>query len=133
MSCIANFVLKVNQNGILSFERSIIERPSPFPADDIVAIAPFWSEIDFSERDQIYYKESSQWCLLEKAHRLVQFSFTSVWNFFPTHIFTATWMIFEPKIQNQVTCTVLVRKSYSVLCVTRLIFYIQKTSQICCT
>ena len=99
---------KVNLNGILSFERSVVQRPASFPSD-VVAIAPFWSEID-SGRGQIYYKESSQWCLLEKVYRLVQFSFTSAWNFFPTHVFTATWIVFEPRVQNQVMCIVLIHQ-----------------------
>ena len=100
ISCVINCTLKVNQNGILSFERPITGRPSLFPTD-IVAIAPFWTEVN-PGHSQIYYKKSSQWCLLEKVYQLLQFSFTSAWNVFPTSVFTATWIVFEPGVLNQV-------------------------------
>ena len=37
----------------------------------------------------------------------MQLTFTSVWNFFPTKIFTATWMVFEPGVEGQVMYSIL--------------------------
>ena len=90
------FLMKVDPNGILSFQSPASFSPVPFPALGITAIALFWMEVEFSRLENIYYRETSEWCLLERAHEQVKETFTSAQSFFPTALFIATWQVYPP-------------------------------------
>ena len=84
---------QVNTNGIISFRLRFTEfRPQRFPLNDsIPLIAPFWDDVDIRRFGNIFYRETSNTTLLQRAHDLLQELFPSSGNFTPTTLFIATW------------------------------------------
>ena len=83
-------VLQVNRNGVLSFQTQFFElRPQSFPLNDFIPlIAPFWYDVDIGN---IFYRQTSNASLLQRARDELQELFPSSGNFTPTTLFIATW------------------------------------------
>ena len=83
---------QVNTNGILSFRfpfSSFI--PRRFPLCCTPLIAPFWDDVDIRRSGNIFYRQTTNTTLLQRAHNQLQESFPSAGNFTPTFLFIATW------------------------------------------
>ena len=85
--------LQVNTNGILSFQSAFTSAtPHMFPlSDNISLIAPFWDDVDITRFGSIFYRETSNATLLQRAQDQLQGLFPSSGNFTPTTLFIATW------------------------------------------
>ena len=84
---------QVNTNGILSFQTAFTSAtPRMFPLSaNISLIAPFWSDVDIARFGNIFYRETSNTTLLQRAQDQLQGLFPSSHNFTPTTLFIATW------------------------------------------
>nr|CAD7200894.1 unnamed protein product [Timema douglasi] len=82
---------QVNSNGLLSF---LTEIPSffniQFPLDYPV-IAPLYTNVDTRGSGTVYYRETQDPSLLERASDAVRESFSSAADFTATSLFIATW------------------------------------------
>ena len=85
--------LQVNTNGILSFQTAFTSAtPRTFPLSaNISLIAPFWGDVDITRFGSIFYRETSNATLLQRARDQLQGLFPSSGNFTPTTLFIATW------------------------------------------
>ena len=85
--------LQVNTNGILSFQSAFTSAtPHMFPLpDNISLIAPFWDDVDITRFGSIFWRETSNATLLQRAQDQLQRLFPSSGNFTPTTLFIATW------------------------------------------
>ena len=69
----------------------------PFPltteeASSINLIAPFWADVDTSQRGRVYYRNaSSNGTLLEQARIELMMYFLSAMDFRPRFLFVVTW------------------------------------------
>ena len=84
---------QVNTNGILSFQSAFTFatiRMFPLLAN-ISLIAPFWGDVDITRFGNIFYRETSNTTLLQRAQDQLQGLFLSSGNFTPTTLFIATW------------------------------------------
>ena len=82
-------VLQVNRNGIVSFQARFFElRPRSFPLNGFSLIAPFWYNVDIGN---VFFRQTSNATLLQKARDQLQELFPSSGNFTPTTLFIATW------------------------------------------
>ena len=84
---------QVNTNGILSFGNQFIWitiRRFPLAAGRSL-IAPFWDDVDTRRFGTIYYRETSNATLLQRARDQLRELFPSTGNFTPTQLFIATW------------------------------------------
>ena len=84
---------QVNTNGILSFQSAFTSAtPHMFPLSaNISLIAPFWDDVDITRFGNIFYRETSNATLLQRAQDQLQGLFPSSGNFTPTTLFIATW------------------------------------------
>ena len=62
-----------------------------FPSTGLALIAPFWNDVDIRRFGNIYYRETSNVTLLQRARDQLQELFPSSGNFTPTTLFIATW------------------------------------------
>ena len=89
------FGSQVNTNGIISFQLPFTEiRPRRFPLNNfqyIPLIAPFWHLVDFRRSGNIFFRQTSNATLLQRACNQLQELFPSSDNFTPTTLFIATW------------------------------------------
>ena len=58
---------------------------------NISLIAPFWDDVDITRFGSIFYRETSNATLLQRARDQLQGLFPSSGNFTPTTLFIATW------------------------------------------
>lgn len=66
--------------------------PSEFPlASKRRIIAPYWTDIDTNNGGNIWYRESTNKSLLQKASYEIHELFPEYYNFQATWIFIATW------------------------------------------
>ena len=80
----------MNTNGIISFNRSFTAHtPIPFPVNNVNILAPFWADVDVTRGGTIFYRETTNYTLLNKTSVDIQNAISS--TFFPTHLFIATW------------------------------------------
>ena len=84
---------QVNTNGIISFGLQFTEfTPQRFPLNNLVPlIAPFWDDVDITRFGNIFYRQTSNAALLQRARDQLQELFPSSGNFTPTTLFIATW------------------------------------------
>ena len=77
--------------GILSFNSPIDEywMPQTLSLSDVPLIAPFW--VGFISSGNIFYRQTNDATLLQRARDLVHEMFPSSGNFTPTTLFIATW------------------------------------------
>ena len=62
-----------------------------FPLSVLTLIAPFWDHVDIRRFGDIFYRETSNVTLLQRAHDQLQELFPFTGNFTPTTLFIATW------------------------------------------
>ena len=79
----------MNTNGILSFLQFTGFIPQRFPLS-IPLIAPFWHFVGFRRSGNIFFRQTSNATLLQRARDQLQL-FPSSGNFTPTTMFIATW------------------------------------------
>ena len=84
---------QVNTNGIISFQLGFrFAIPQRFPLNNFIPlIAPFWNFVDIRRFGNIFYRETSNAALLQRARDQLQELFPSSGNFTPTTLFIATW------------------------------------------
>ena len=85
----------MSSNGILSFDYQFPDFNSQiFPLSDSITpiIAPFWTDINIINGGSIYYRQTSEAGLLQKAENLTRSGFPqTAQDFSPVHLFIATW------------------------------------------
>ncbi|XP_062583122.1 protein mesh-like [Saccostrea cucullata] len=85
--------LIVNTNGVISFLRTVSTfTPDPFPLDDnrrLVAI--FWADVDTRNGGTVWYRESTDQSILDRATNEVRAYFPQFFRFQATWVFIATW------------------------------------------
>ena len=83
---------QVNTNGILSFQSPYLAfLPQLFLSTGLPMIAPFWDDIDITRFGNIFYRQTNDTTLLQRARDQLQELFPSSGNFTPTTLFIATW------------------------------------------
>lgn len=64
---------------------------------ELQIIAPYWADVDTSDSDtdrepgSVWYRESANAELLQKAEKSISSAFVNYENFVPTYLFIATW------------------------------------------
>ncbi|XP_048450359.1 sushi, nidogen and EGF-like domain-containing protein 1, partial [Rhincodon typus] len=84
--------LYVNNNGVVSFRDAVSQfTPNTFPlADGRPFIAPFWGDVDTRNGGEIYYRQSSEPRLLQRASADINRHAPSL-QFQAQWVFVATW------------------------------------------
>ena len=86
------YIIQVNTNGILSFRSQFTSFfPQRFPFFGSPLIAPFWDDVNINRFGNIFYRQTSDVTLLQRARDQIQELFSSFDNFTPTVLFIATW------------------------------------------
>ncbi|KAL5015499.1 hypothetical protein ScPMuIL_009769 [Solemya velum] len=85
--------LYVNNNGVISFLQPVTSyTPTPFPlGDGRRLIAPFWGDVDTERGGTIWYRESTDPILLNRATADVRRYFPDQIRFSAAWVFIATW------------------------------------------
>ncbi|XP_061188889.1 protein mesh-like [Saccostrea echinata] len=85
--------LIVNTNGVISFLRTVSTyTPNPFPLDgDRRLVAIFWADVDTREGGTVWYRESTNQTILNRATNEVRKYFPQFFRFQATWVFIATW------------------------------------------
>ncbi len=101
---------QINNNGIISFTDSIgTFTPDPFPlAGNTELIAPFWADVDTRGTGRVYYRETAELQLLEKAGSDIRSSFVDHSEFHPSFLVIATWDhvgYYEEKVDKVCVCS----------------------------
>ena len=83
----------MNTNGVISFLRSVSTfTPNPFPiANDARMIAPFWADIDTTRGGTVWYRETTEDSLLDRATDEIKNYFPRFLRFRASWVFIATW------------------------------------------
>ncbi|XP_071031171.1 alpha-tectorin [Oncorhynchus clarkii lewisi] len=83
----------VNNNGVISFEVQVSQfTPEAFPLSDSRSfIAPLWADVHNGIRGDVYYRESTDPELLERATQEIRKYFKNMPTFTATWIFITTW------------------------------------------
>ncbi|NXO21530.1 SNED1 protein, partial [Cisticola juncidis] len=85
--------LYVNNNGIISFLKEVSQfTPVAFPiSKDRRVVAAFWADVDNRWAGEIYYRESTEQPILERASRDIAQYFPEFPGFSAQWVFIATW------------------------------------------
>ncbi|NXO73463.1 SNED1 protein, partial [Phainopepla nitens] len=85
--------LYVNNNGIISFLKEVSQfTPVAFPiSKDRRVVAAFWADVDNRRAGEIYYRESTDQPILERASRDIAQYFPEFPGFSAQWVFIATW------------------------------------------
>nr|XP_022323654.1 protein mesh-like [Crassostrea virginica] len=85
--------LTVNTNGVISFLQTVSTyTPDPFPiANDARMIAPFWADINTLRGGTVWYRETTDIKLLDRATDEVRAYFPKFLKFRASWLFVATW------------------------------------------
>ncbi|XP_071123955.1 protein mesh-like [Mytilus edulis] len=85
--------LIVNTNGVISFLGTMTTyTPSPFPlASKRRLIAPYWADINTRNGGIVWYRETTNITLLQKASDEIKAIFADHYNFRAAWMFIATW------------------------------------------
>ena len=85
------YIIQVNSNGILSFEVVFIEfSPTLFPIrSGTPLIAPYWDNVDIRDGGTIFYRQTTNVTLLQRASDEIQDGLSL--PFSPSHLLIATW------------------------------------------
>ena len=62
-----------------------------FPFIGSPLIAPFWDDVDITQFGNIFYRQTSDSALLQRAHDQLHELFSFSGNFTPSTLFIATW------------------------------------------
>ncbi|KAM6065016.1 sushi, nidogen and EGF-like domain-containing protein 1 isoform 1-T1 [Theristicus caerulescens] len=85
--------LYVNNNGIISFLKEVSQfTPVAFPiSKDRRVVAAFWADVDNRRAGDVYYRESTEQPILERASRDIARYFPEFPGFSAQWVFIATW------------------------------------------
>ncbi|KFO81208.1 Sushi, nidogen and EGF-like domain-containing protein 1, partial [Cuculus canorus] len=85
--------LQVNNNGIISFLKEVSQfTPVAFPiSKDRRVVAAFWADVDNRRAGDVYYRESTEQPILERASRDIVQYFPEFPEFSAQWVFIATW------------------------------------------
>ncbi|XP_034035125.1 sushi, nidogen and EGF-like domain-containing protein 1 [Thalassophryne amazonica] len=85
--------LYVNNNGLVSFLREVSQfTPVAFPiAGDRRVVAPFWADVDNRRAGRVFYRESKNHSVLERASADVRMYFSEFSSFNATWVLISTW------------------------------------------
>uniref|UniRef100_A0A8B9RR91 Sushi, nidogen and EGF like domains 1 n=1 Tax=Accipiter nisus TaxID=211598 RepID=A0A8B9RR91_9AVES len=85
--------LYVNNNGIISFLKEVSQfTPVAFPiSKDRRVVAAFWADVDNRRAGDVYYRESTEQPILERASRDIAQYFPEFPGFSAQWVFIATW------------------------------------------
>ncbi|NWU92528.1 SNED1 protein, partial [Upupa epops] len=85
--------LYVNNNGIISFLKEVSQfTPVAFPiSKDRRVVAAFWADVDNRQAGDVYYRESTEQSILERASRDIVQYFPEFPGFSAQWVFIATW------------------------------------------
>ncbi|KFZ62067.1 Sushi, nidogen and EGF-like domain-containing protein 1, partial [Antrostomus carolinensis] len=85
--------LQVNNNGIISFLKEVSQfTPVAFPiSKDRRVVAAFWADVDNRRAGDVYYRESTEQSILERASRDIAQYFPEFPGFSAQWVFIATW------------------------------------------
>ena len=87
--------LQVNTNGAISFEYAITQfTPNAFPlSSSRTLIAPFWADVDTRGTGDVWYHNSTDADLLNRASKEIRNAFPTqaAAGFTATDLFIATW------------------------------------------
>lgn len=85
--------LQVNNNGIISFLKEVSQfTPVAFPiSKDRRVVAAFWADVDNRRAGDVYYRESTEQPILERASRDIAQYFPEFPGFSAQWVFIATW------------------------------------------
>lgn len=94
----------MNSNGVLSLGSvgftDYVTRAFPFSSPPL--IAPFWRDFDPSVGGSISYRQTNDSTLLQAVHSLILYSsLEQLLDFFPSHLFIATWYQVPPYGQTE--------------------------------
>ena len=83
----------MNTNGVISFLQTVSTyTPDPFPiANDARMIAPFWADINTLRGGTVWYRETTDIKLLDRATDEVRAYFPKFLKFRASWLFVATW------------------------------------------
>lgn len=86
-------MLQVNNNGVVSFLREVSQfTPVAFPiSGDRRVVAAFWADVDNRRGGDVFYKETEDLRILNRASRDVISYFPDLSEFSATWVFIATW------------------------------------------
>ena len=83
--------LQVEDNGIISFNRVLNHyTPSSLPLDVTNFIAPYWCDVDTTGTGQVYYRQTNDSILLDRAANDIQSASLSD-SVVITNLFIVTW------------------------------------------
>lgn len=87
------FSLQVNNNGLVSFLREVSQfTPVAFPiAGDRRVVAPFWADVDNRRAGTVFYRESKDPSILQRATDDIRGYFPEFPEFATTWVLIATW------------------------------------------
>ena len=92
----------MNSNGVLSFEKRFTDFFARlFPFESPPLIAPFWDDFNPRRGGMIYYRQTNDTDQLQLFYNyslLLKDDETENWaaDFYPTHLFIATWYQVPP-------------------------------------
>lgn len=92
--CVCVSCLKVNNNGLLSFNVAVESySPDSFPIGNNEAmVAPFWADVDTSINDgKVYYREAIDAETLGRVSQDVRDTLAELSQFAATWAFVSTW------------------------------------------
>ncbi|XP_039343446.1 sushi, nidogen and EGF-like domain-containing protein 1 isoform X4 [Mauremys reevesii] len=84
---------RVNNNGIISFLKEVSQfTPVAFPiSKDRRVVAAFWADVDNRRAGEVYYRESKDQTILERATKDIGQYFPEFLEFSAVWVFVATW------------------------------------------
>ena len=85
--------MQVNNNGLISFQTAVSQfTPDSFPlSGDLELIALYWADVDTRGTGTVWYRETDEPLLLDRAASDIQAAFISQGSFAPTFLIIATW------------------------------------------
>lgn len=86
-------LIQVNTNGAISFLRTLNTfTPLPFPlSDGRRIVAPFWADVDIRNGGDVFYRETTNSTILQRATDDVRVYVPSQIRFSAAWVFIATW------------------------------------------
>ena len=84
---------QVNTNGVISFLRQVSQyTPYAFPVgNNARLVAPFWADVDTRVAGEVFYRETFEPVLLQKATDDVKNTYVDHRNFKATWLLIVTW------------------------------------------
>ena len=85
--------VQVNNNGVISFNVQVSQfTPEAFPLSDSRSfIAPLWADVHNGIRGDVYYRESVEPEILDRATQDIRKYFRNMPGFTAAWVFIATW------------------------------------------